>query len=185
VCEMESNSKSHNLLGEQCCQRCPDVLVSQMSGPKLLEHTGAHILHDPHIKDADNPCGLCLNAGSHCVFRLIKRNKVDQINMTNSRCLNLRKIQLTSAGKYSKASPCTNVPLRCPLCPKELDCVWKYNLRAHILACHPSATIDLYQHLFAFTEDEFVLMKGIYLSKRRKSKKKREGSSTAADFGKS
>jgi len=168
---MESNSKSCNLLGEQCCQRCPDVLVSQMSGPKLLEHMGAHILHDLHIKDADNPCGLCLNTGSRCVFRLIKRNKVDQIDMTNSRCPNLRKIQLTSASKYSKASPCTNVPLRCPLCPKESDCVWKYNLRAHILACHPSATIDLYQHLFAFTEDEFVLMKGIYLSKRRKSKK--------------
>ena len=143
-----------------------------MSGPKLLEHTGAHILHDPHIKDADNPCGLCLNMGSPCVFRLIKRNKVDQIDMTNSQCPNLRKIQLMSAGKYSKASPCTNVPLRCPLCLKESDCVWKYNLRAHILDCHLSATIDLYQHLFAFTEDEFVLMKGIYLSKRRKSKKK-------------
>jgi len=163
------------LPGEQCCQRCPDVLVSQMSGPKLLEHMGAHILHNSHIKDTDNPCGLCLNTGSRCVFRLVKRNKVDQIDMTNSQCPNLRKIQLTSAAKYSKVSPCTNVPLRCPLCPKESDCIWKYNLRTHILNCHPSATIDLYHGLFTFTDDESILMKGIYLSKPRKSKKTEKG----------
>jgi hypothetical protein len=146
-----------------------------MSGPKLLEHMGAHILHDSHVKDADNPCGLCLNTGSRCVFRLVKRNKADQIDMTNSRCPNLRKIQLMSAAKYSKASPCTNVPLRCPLCPKESNCIWKYNLRAHILNSHPSATMDLYHHLFAFTEDEFTLMKGVYLAKPRKSKKSEKG----------
>jgi hypothetical protein len=81
---MESNSESRNLLGKQCCQQCPDVLVSQMSGQKLLEHMGAHILHDSHIKNADNPCGLCPNTGSHSVFQLVKRNKVDQIDMTNS-----------------------------------------------------------------------------------------------------
>ena len=144
-----------------------------MSSPKLLEHMGAHILHDFHIKDPDNPCGLCLNTGSRCVFWLVKRNKVDQIDMTNSRCPNLRKIQLTSAAKYSKAFPCTNVPLRCPLCPKESDCIWKYNLHAHILNCH--ATIDLYRGLYAFTDDESVLMKGIYLSKSRKSKKNEKG----------
>jgi hypothetical protein len=66
ICETDSNPRK--LAGEQYCQRCPDVLVSRLSGPKLLEHMGAHILHDSHIKDADNPCGLCLNTGSHFVF---------------------------------------------------------------------------------------------------------------------
>ena len=146
-----------------------------MSGPKLLEHMGAHILHDSRVKDADNPCGLCLNTGSCCIFRLVKRNKVDQVDMANSRCPNLRKIQLTSAAKYSTSSPCTNVPLRCPLCPKGSDCIWKYNLHAHILNSHSSANIDLYRNLFSFTQDEFILMKGIYLSKPRRSKKTEKG----------
>jgi hypothetical protein len=137
---------------------------------------GAHILHDSQIKDADNPCGLCLNTGSHCVFRLIKRNKVYQLDMDNSRCPNLYKIQLTSATKYSRTSPCTNVPLQCPLCPKPSDCIWKYNMRAHILERHPSANIDLYVYSFALVEDEFVLMKGIYLAKPRKSKNSAMGS---------
>src|SRR5271168_248627 len=34
---------------------------------------------------------------------------------------------LTSLAKYLKESPCTNHPLACPLCPKTLPAVWKYN----------------------------------------------------------
>ena len=173
VCETESSVRS---LPDECrCQRCSDVIVSRLNGPELHRHMGAHILHDPYFKDADNPCGLCLNTGSRCVFRLVKCNKVDQIDMTNSRCPNLYKIQLSSASKYSKSSPCTNGPLRCPLCPKESNCIWKYNMHAHILEHHPSANIELYHSLFALADDESVLMKGTYLTKSRKSKKKAKG----------
>jgi hypothetical protein len=132
-------------------------------------------LHDPHIKDADHPCGLCLNTGSRCVFRLLKRNKVDQIDLDNSRCPNIYKIQLSTAAKYSQMSPCTNVPLRCPLCPTLSDCIWKYNMCAHILKDHPSASIDLYRGLFTLIKDEFVLMKAVYLAKLRKGKKNVKG----------
>src|ERR1700683_4423035 len=90
--------------------------------------------------------------------------------MDNSRCQNLCKIQLTSATKYSMTSPCTNVLLQCPLCPKPSDCIWKYNMHAHILGRHPSANIDLYGYLFALVDDEYVLMKVIYLAKPCKSK---------------
>ena len=135
-----------------------------MSGPKLLEYMGAHILYNSHIKDAENPCGLCLNSGSLCAFRLVKRNKIDRIDMMNSHCSNLYKVQLASAAKHSR-SPCTNVPLRCPLCPKDSDCIWKYNMLAHILKYHPSANIDLYHHHFMLIEDKHVLMKAVYLAK--------------------
>lgn len=105
----------------------------QMSGPDLLRHMGSHVLHDPQLKDANNPCGLCLSTGNQCTIRLIKRGKaVDKIDMRNSRCPNLKKISLASAGKFTTKSPCTNVPLRCPLCPQVSDAVWKYNLCAHI-----------------------------------------------------
>ena len=146
-----------------------------MSGPKLLEHMGAHILHDPHIKDADHPCGLCLNTGSCCVFHLLKWNKVDQIDMDNSCCPNIYKIQLSTAAKYLQTSPCMSVLLKCPLCSTLSNCIWKYNMHTHILKDHPSASINLYCGLFTLVEDEFVLMKAVYLAKPWKGKKNIKG----------
>jgi hypothetical protein len=48
-------------------------------------------------------------------------------------------------------------------------------MHAHILEHHPSANIELYHSLFALADDESVLMKGTYLTKSRKSKKKAKG----------
>lgn len=143
-----------------------------MSGPAIIHHMGAHILHDQRLTDADNPCGLCLNTGSRCVIRFVTRSKTDQIDMANSRCPNLYKIQLKTAAKFSRKSPCTNIPLRCPLCPKQSDCIWKYNMRAHLENQHPSVNITIYNDLFAVKDEEVVLMKAIRLAKPRTSKKK-------------
>jgi hypothetical protein len=133
---------------------------------------GAHILHDPRVKDLDSPCGLCLSTGGRCTICLTKRNKRYQVDMATSHCPNLYCIQLRSAAKYSAKSPCTNNPLTCPLCPPHSDCVWKYNLRSHILMKHPTANIDLYEHLFKLHADEATLMRGVFLAKPRKLKKK-------------
>lgn len=46
-----------------------------------------------------------------------------------------------SATQSTKSSPCTNVPIYCPLCPLnfsgELPAIWKYNAVAHLLYNHP------------------------------------------------
>jgi hypothetical protein len=82
--------------------------------------------------------------------------------MVNSRCPNLKKISLATASKFTEKSPCTNVPLQCPLCPKSSDAVWKYNLCAHIRRYHPSADVTNYEELYAISNEESILMKGIY-----------------------
>lgn len=130
-------------------------------------------MHDPRLKDADNPCGLCLNEGNICAIRFVKMAKSGyQVDLRNSRCRNLYKISLKHAAKFSKTSPCTNVPLRCPLCPKISDTVWKYNLRSHISKIHGSATLALYEGLYKIRDDEATLLKAIYLAKPRRTKKK-------------
>ena len=60
-CETESGTRHKP--DEQCCRRCSNTPIANMSGPELLQHMGSHILHDPHLKDTDNPCGFCLSTG--------------------------------------------------------------------------------------------------------------------------
>ena len=134
-----------------------------MSGPELLRHMGSHILHDPHLKDTDNPCGFCLSTGRSCAIRLVKHKKTGgKIDIANSRCPNLKKISMANASKFTQKSPCTNIPMQCPLCPKVSDAVWKYNMGAHIRISHPSANLLNYEELYSISPEETILMKGIY-----------------------
>ena len=132
----------------------------------------AHILHDVKLKDSDVPCGFCLNEGGLCIIKLITTSKGTTIDMKNSQCPCIRKLTIKTAARFSKESPCTNHPLNCPLCPKTSPAVWKYNLRSHIISQHPTATLDLYQHLFKLLDEESTLMKAIYQTVPRKSKKR-------------
>jgi hypothetical protein len=172
ICETEGSNRDPQSNDERC-YLCPQMHTNHFNGPELLQHMGAHILHDSQMKDADNPCGLCLNRGSLCAIRLVRRGKSgDQVDMVNSRCPNLYKISLKQAAKFSKTSPCTNIPIRCPLCPKVSDAIWKYNLRSHIAKVH-GGDVSLYQDLYTVSDDERVLMKAAFLSKPRKTKRKK------------
>ena len=125
---------------------------------------GSHVLHDPQLKDTNNPCGLCLSTGNQCSIRVIKHARVaSKIDMQNSRCPNLKNILLSSAGKFTHKSPCTNIPLHCPLCPQVSDAVWKYNMCVHIRRYHPTTDVNNHMALYTITNDESVLMKGLYL----------------------
>ena len=46
-----------------------------------------------------------------------------------------------SALQPSKSTPCTNVPIHCPLCPPTLSgeprTIWKYNALSHLICEHP------------------------------------------------
>ncbi|KAF8157792.1 hypothetical protein B0H34DRAFT_428377 [Crassisporium funariophilum] len=94
--------------------------------------------------------------------------------MKNSRCINLQKISLKAAASFTYSSKCSNHPLACPLCPQKSAAVWKYNLRSHIINSHPTADVDLYKSHFDITEDEKTLMKGVYQTAPRSTKKRRE-----------
>ncbi|KAE9388420.1 hypothetical protein BT96DRAFT_836271, partial [Gymnopus androsaceus JB14] len=73
---------------------------------------------------------------------------------------------LKDASTPSKKSPSTNHPLHCPLCNTTQPAIWKYNLWAHILREHPSANVDLYKHMFSVSNNERILLKGVYCTKR-------------------
>ncbi|KAI0042726.1 hypothetical protein FA95DRAFT_1682348 [Auriscalpium vulgare] len=157
------------------CLGCPNILVAVLSIPELLKHTGAHVLHDPRFKGKEDPCGLCLRTGSSCVIYLKTKGKSgDQIDYSRSRCPNLRNFSIKAAMCFTDRSPCTNVPQRCPLCPKNSGAVWRYNMRAHLSTIHPTAKLQLYEKHFAIDERETVLMRGVYRAKPRASKKKKK-----------
>lgn len=158
--------------GRHYCRYCSQCL-SDLSIPKCLQHTASHILHDPRLKGYDSPCGLCTN--SQCRVYLKKSTKTMVIDPARSTCelLGTQKFNLKDASTMSEKSPSTNHPLQCPLCHGTQAAVWKYNFRAHILQDHPSANVDLYKEKFIISEAEKTLLKGVYRTKNRKSRKRR------------
>jgi len=139
---------------------------------------GAHILHDASLKGANNPCGLCLNTGSVCEIHLICRGDTTSIDSSKSHCQNLWQIKLKLAKEFTNHQPCTNHPLICPLCPKTSLAVWKYNLKAHILLNHPSASPDLYEPFYHLHANEWTLMKGVFLTQTCSRPSKRSDTPT-------
>jgi len=85
------------------------------------------------------------------------------------------KISLKHAAKFSKKSPCTNVPLQCALCTKVSDAIWKYNLLSHLSRVHSSVSPMLYHKLYWMHDQEVVLMKSAFLAKPCLSKHKKKG----------
>jgi hypothetical protein len=53
-----------------------------------------------------------------------------------------------TAFQSKESSPCSNVPMLCPLCPKQAPAIWRYNLEQHFIEYHPSAMkIEEYRKL--------------------------------------
>jgi hypothetical protein len=68
---------------------------------------------------------------------------------TNSSCLyHYFKIMYGSTKFVSKASPCTNVPVHCPICPftslGQQKTFWKYNALWHLASEHAAPDNDTY-----------------------------------------
>jgi hypothetical protein len=103
---------------------------------------------------------------------LVKRKGRDHIDMTNSRCPNLVKVTLRKASQSSPRSPCSNVPLRCPLCIKTDAAIWKYNLQSHLIQVHQCTDLSIYEPLYMISNDETTLMRAVYLTKPRRTHKR-------------
>jgi hypothetical protein len=137
---------------------------------------GMHILHDPSLIGAVNPCGFCLNTGDRCSINIVKgkgRKGALMVDI-NSRCPNTAKLSIASASKYVANNPCTNHPLRCPICRDNAEPIWKYNLRSHIERVHPTATLDDYKEEFKLHPDERARLKTLFQKKSRRTRTKKQ-----------
>lgn len=159
---------------ENRCPRCKPAVVLDLSHPqRVLEHIGSHILHDISIDRDLEVCGLCLRPSPQCRFQLQKskgRNGLPAINISASSCPNLIRFQYKVAAKSTPSSPCSNVPLSCPLCGAV---IWRYNLRVHFKNQHPSSLcIPQYTELWTLSKFETHEMAGIWKERHKTAVKR-------------
>lgn len=185
MCDLGSEARELEDLdgsnGTTKCIRCGCALdLSNLA--KVLEHAGAHILHDPRIDPEDTLCGFCLRPASQCPIYLRKSGGGYQIDFKRSRCPLIQpdsKLQYAAASRSSKSSPCSNIPVPCHACvfnmSSPVGIVWKYNLKQHFLTKHPSQNGP---HVGAgMNDDEISLMGAIW--KTISSRPKRPAVSTS------
>ncbi|KAG6825839.1 hypothetical protein H0H92_002235 [Tricholoma furcatifolium] len=138
----------------------------------MREHVGQHILHafrrtpDPSGvlgKIGLNPCGWCGLEG--CVTRMVTKKRGTFQLMSNCP-YHYERMVYDHAKEYSPDGPCTNVPVRCWLCPTletagDLPAVWKYNAWAHLMMEHadPADEMSLPDVPDKFLIDIFVSKK--------------------------
>ncbi|KAI0258005.1 hypothetical protein BC834DRAFT_915424, partial [Gloeopeniophorella convolvens] len=118
------------------------------------------------------PCGLCLRSYKVCQIYLRKnkgRHGNPKIDKDRSLCSSTVKFSYATAAKSSSSSPCSNVPLACPVCPSNSPAVWRYNLRAHFLRLHPSIPLQSYSHLWTLADSETTEMATIWKNRLRQS----------------
>ena len=154
-------------IGSADCPRCsPTITLDLSQGQRVLEHVGAHVLHDPGLDKSTPLCGLCLRPAPFCQI-FLKKGKGAQgrmgINASLSKgCLMKVKYAYHVASKSTASSPCSNVPIHCPLCPNIEPAVWRYFMRIHFQEVHPNAPISKYDHLWKLSNFEISEMKKIW-----------------------
>lgn len=131
VCESDQYFGEIGRLKTSDCPRCsPTIALNLTQGQRVLDHIGAHILFDAAVINSQSPlCGLCLRPSPLCQMFLSKGkggNRNLQIDQKLSRgCLMKVKYSYSTAAKSTPSSPCSNVPVQCPICPK-------FSLHVHI-----------------------------------------------------
>jgi hypothetical protein len=167
VCESDENTHELDDDNLSTCPNCSPMVTFEITqGQRILSHIGAHILHDPKVDRSSEPCGLCLQPSPMCQFYLKKGKGAKgtlKINHAASKgCPNLIKFSYGTASRSSKSSPCSNVPIRCPLCSSSDPAVWKYNMKFHFKLTHPSAPLSKYDHLWLLSSFEKSQLAGFW-----------------------
>ena len=84
-----------------------------------------------------NPCGFCGLDG--CLTQLLKK-KGGGFTITSTCPYHYAEMQYQAAAQFAKSSPCTNVPIHCPICPSSVSqapqTIWKYNALVHLASEH-------------------------------------------------
>jgi hypothetical protein len=150
------------------CPNCnPIVTFNPAHRQRIVEHIGAHVLHDPSVNRLSEPCGLCLRPAPLCKI-VLKKAKGQMgklaIDMKKSSCANLVKLSIGAAARCSDASPCTNHPVICPYCDslESIPVVWSYNFRSHLLRKHPRISLEDHNDTFILTKLEKEGMKRVW-----------------------
>ncbi|PPQ82822.1 hypothetical protein CVT26_008090 [Gymnopilus dilepis] len=148
-----------------CCD--PAVILDLSQGQRVLEHMAAHILYDPVVIRSNGPlCGLCLRPPSQCRYFLSKGKgahgnlRVDP--QKSNGCLMKMSWFYHIAAESTVSSPCSNVPVQCPICPKADPAIWKYFMKAHFQARHPTLSVTDYEDIWWLSTFEREEMKKIW-----------------------
>lgn len=167
VCEAELDERpvtGPSSAQSDCCPVCrPDVPWDITKTHKILEHVAAHLLFDSALDTTKELCGLCMRPSPSCAFYLRKGKGVGsapQIDDRTSRCPNFTgKLSYMAAATERTNSPCTNVPIICPLCPSTSTAVWKYNMKTHFAQIHPSTNGGNFAKAYTISESEKAALK--------------------------
>ncbi|KAF9021980.1 hypothetical protein BDZ89DRAFT_1163453 [Hymenopellis radicata] len=132
------------------CKICGDVLTLS----KMRQHVGRHILFhshglpDPKLRNkADiphigpSPCGWCGRGDADCMVQMIQDTGGKKGPKIYSNCeYHHDGMRYAHAAAFSETSPCTNVPMHCPICDVSVSgerrTFWKYNALHHALSEH-------------------------------------------------
>ncbi|KAF6750835.1 hypothetical protein DFP72DRAFT_817188, partial [Ephemerocybe angulata] len=141
------------------------VSTLDMSAPRIIEHVGAHILFDSTVSRTDEPCGLCSLPAKQCRYIVVKGqgSKVSKhVNWKRTTgCARPVNFSYKRTLEYSDNSPCTNVPLVCPLCEADEPAIWCYNFRFHLEQKHLSEAVARYKSQWDLSSDEMAGMQQI------------------------
>ncbi|KAF6759684.1 hypothetical protein DFP72DRAFT_806227, partial [Ephemerocybe angulata] len=153
------------------CSLCVPAVPIDPSPPRILEHMGADILLDSKVDRSTEPCGMCGLPAQQCRYVVVKERGSKASNHVDWKrtvgCARPVNFSCKRALEYSDSSPCTNVPLVCPLCTTDDPAVWRYNLRNHLEQKHSTEAVIRYASLWTLSEDEVAGMKRIWRDRRR------------------
>lgn len=166
LCEDEKNLLDlRHMNVYECMLFSPTVALDLSQNQCILEHAAAHVLHDPTVEKTMEPCGLCLRPVPLCQI-FLKKGKSTNWTLKIDKymgCSIKPSFSYGVASDSSASSPCSNVPIVCPLCPaKDTPAVWKYNMKDHIQNVHKTVTLSNYEHLWKLSNFEIMEMKNIW-----------------------
>ena len=115
---------------------------------------GLHVLHAARCQEDGGgnsrmglePCGFCGRDGQGCLTQL-KVGPKGGIKIFSTCPYKYEALKYKEARESTTVSPCSNVPIHCPLCPKSVSgepkTIWKYNAVFHIADKHPQTPIPV------------------------------------------
>lgn len=190
VCDERPTDFTNTSNESSDCSRCgPSVVLNHKNGQRVLEHMGAHIQHDTLLDSSEELCGLCLRPAPMCQLYLRKARGVAgsvSVDHRKSKCINLIHFNYATASTSSESSPCSNVPIVCPLCPRDSPAVWRYSLHAHFRGQHRIQSPADFPIKISLSQSEKDGMRKVWnsrfkVSKPRKTKLKNKPALTISE----
>ncbi|KAH9048208.1 hypothetical protein EDB84DRAFT_1262640 [Lactarius hengduanensis] len=166
VCD-EKLSNDMDIHSQGCPRLGCGLIVNQKSRQRVLEHMGAHILHNGMLDSSEELCGLCLRPAQMCQFYLRKARGTAGsvlVDRKKSKCVNMTQFNYATASTSSEASPCLNVPMVCPHCPDDSPAVWKYSLHTHFRERHRIQSPEVFPITVCLSQSEKDGMRKIWNS---------------------